>query len=56
MQEHDQINIDVLEHWLAGARYYLKRNQITKSYWQIYYCCEVLDEMLEEFTLMEKSK
>lgn len=50
MNDHDQINIEVLEQWLAGAKYYLKRNQLTKAYWQIYYCCEVLDEMIEENT------
>ena len=48
MDEHNQINMEVLEHWIAGAKYYLKRGQITKAYWQIYYCCEVVDEMIEE--------
>ena len=48
MNEHNQIQIDVLFHWLAGAKWYLKRGLITKAYWQIYYCCEVLDEMIEE--------
>lgn len=56
MNEHDQINIEVLEHWLAGAKYYLKKNRITAAYWQIYYCCEVLDEMIEENTLEADGK
>jgi len=50
LSEHDRINIEVLEYWLYGAKWYLKRGQITKSYEQLYYCGEVLDEMIEEQT------
>jgi hypothetical protein len=47
LNDSDRTAIDVIEHWLAGAKYYVKRGYITKAYWQIYYCCEVMDELIE---------
>jgi len=40
--------LESVEYELGGAKYWLKRGQITKSYMCLTYCCEYIDEILEE--------
>lgn len=39
--------LEGIEYELGAVKYFLKRNQITKSVERAHYCCEYADEMLD---------